>query len=113
MEHILCHNFYIFLIGTIILSHIRPQISIKLYPTMSKSNKKQKLEVPTLTAEEKRVVMIQYEKENESEGAQKLLDEYLKFMMIKIGEKDTNDKKVAPSKKIDEMWHSHVSVFCI
>jgi len=78
---------------------------------MSKSNKKQKLEVPTLTAEEKRVVMIQYEKENDSEGAQKLLEEYLKFMMIKIGEKDTNDKKVAPSKKIDEMWHSHVSVF--
>ena len=52
--------------------------------------------------------MIQYEKENDSEGAEKLLEEYLKFMMIKIGEKDTNDKKVAPSKKIDELWHAHI-----
>ena len=111
-EHILSlvSYFYIFLI--LISFHISG-LKPKQYPTMSKSNKKQKLEVPTLTAEEKRVVMIQYEKENDSEGAEKLLEEYLKFMMIKIGEKDTNDKKVAPSKKIDEMWHSHVSIFCM
>lgn len=84
-----------------------PQTKKKTATKSTTSSKKQKLEVPTLTDEEKRVVMIQYEKENDSEGAE-ALSEYLKFMQIKIGEQDTTDKKVAPSKKIDEMWHAHI-----
>lgn len=71
----------------------------------TKSIKKQKLEVPELTKEEKKIVLIQYGKENDLEGAEDLLAEYLKFMQIKIGQQDTTDKKCAPSKKIDEMWH--------
>lgn len=85
-----------------------PKTKKKTATKSTTSSKKQKLEVPTLTDEEKRVVMIQYEKENDSDGAQALLVEYLKFMQIKIGEQDTTDKKVAPSKKIDEMWHAHI-----
>ena len=84
-----------------------PKTKKKTATKSTTSSKKQKLEVPTLTDEEKRVVMIQYEKENDSEGAEALA-EYLKFMQIKIGEQDTTDKKVAPSKKIDEMWHAHI-----
>ena len=71
----------------------------------AKSSKKQKLEVPELTKDEKKIVLIQYGKENDLEGAEDLLAEYLKFMQIKIGQQDTTDKKCAPSKKIDEMWH--------
>ena len=85
-----------------------PKTKKKTATKSTTSSKKQKLKVPTLTDEEKRVVMIQYEKENDSDGAQALLVEYLKFMQIKIGEQDTTDKKVAPSKKIDEMWHAHI-----
>jgi hypothetical protein len=89
-------------------------------PTMSKtkkaarkakaSSKKQKVEEPELTNEEKRVIMIQYEKENDAgeETNNNLLKEYLRFMQIKIAESDTSDKKVAPSKKIDELWHAHI-----
>ena len=73
-----------------------PKTKKKTATKSTTSSKKQKLEVPTLTDEEKRVVMIQYEKENDSEGADALLVEYLKFMQIKIGEQDTTDKKVAP-----------------
>ena len=88
-------------------------------PTMSKtkkaarkakaSSKKQKVEEPELTNEEKRVIMIQYEKENDAgDETDNLLKEYLRFMQIKIAESDTSDKKVAPSKKIDEFWHAHI-----
>jgi hypothetical protein len=72
-------------------------------------NKKQKLDVPTLTDEEKRVVLVQYEKENESDDAESLIVEYLRFMAIKIREeKDAEDKRAAPPKMIDEMWHAHI-----
>ena len=73
----------------------------------AKSSKKQKLEEPQLTEDEKKIVLIQYGKENDLEGAEEevLLAEYLKFMQIKIGQQDTSDKTCAPSKKIDEMWH--------
>jgi hypothetical protein len=72
------------------------------------ASKKQKLDVPTLTNEEKRVIMIQYEKENETDDADSLFAEYLKFMAIKIREKDADDKRAAPSNMIDEMWHAHL-----
>ena len=45
-------------------------------------NKKQKLDIPTLTDEERRVVLVQYEKENEPDDAESLITEYLKFMAI-------------------------------
>lgn len=79
----------------------------KATATQSK-NKKQKLDMPTLTDEEKRVILIQYEKENECDDAESLFTEYLKFIAIKIREKDTDDKRAAPSKMIDEMWHAHI-----
>lgn len=79
----------------------------KATPTQSKK-KKQKPDMPTLTDEEKRVILIQYEKENECDDAESLFTEYLKFMAIKIREKDTDDKRAAPSKMIDEMWHAHI-----
>ena len=86
-----------------------PKAKKKTTGTKSKSggSKKQKLDVPVLTEDEKRVVLIQYEKENDSEGAEALLTEYLKFMQLKIGEQGTNDK-CAPSDRIDEMWHGKV-----
>ena len=71
-------------------------------------NKKQKPDIPTLTDEERRVVLIQYEKENEPDDAESLIVEYLRFMAIKIWEKDAEDKRAAPSKMIDEMWHAHI-----
>ena len=73
----------------------------------SPKSKKQKLDLPVLTDEEKRVIMIQYEKENDADDAEALLAEYLKFMHIKIKEQDTNER-AAPSKMIDEMWHAHI-----
>jgi len=36
----------------------------------------------TLTDEEKRVIMIQYQKEHESDATDTLLAEYLKFMRV-------------------------------
>ena len=87
-----------------------PKAKKKATGTKSKSgasSKKQKLDVPVLTEDEKRVVLIQYEKENDSEGAEALLTEYLKFMQLKIGEQGTKDK-CAPSDRIDEMWHGKV-----
>lgn len=69
------------------------------------SRKKAKTEVPSLTDEEKRVVMISYEKENDAEGAEELLAEYLKFMHMKIQDKETH---FAPSTRIDAMWHAHI-----
>lgn len=72
-------------------------------PTKSSNgSKKQKLETPVLTIAERRIVLIQYEKENDSEDALPILAEYLKFMQIKIGEQGTNDC-CAPSKSIDEV----------
>lgn len=71
-------------------------------------NKMQKLDVPTLTDEERRVVLVQYEKENEPDDAESLMTEYLRFMAIKIREKDAYGKRAAPSKMIDEMWHAHI-----
>ena len=70
-------------------------------------SKRQKLDSsPVLTEEEKKVVMIQYEKENDPEDAEVLLTEYLKFMRIKIEGKATD--KCAPPRRIDEMWHAHI-----
>ena len=48
------------------------------------SNKRAKHEEPTLTEDEKRVVMIQFNKENEADTktADALLKEYLKFMQV-------------------------------
>ena len=71
-------------------------------------NKKQKLDIPTLTDEERRVVLVQYEKENEPDDAESLIVEYLRFMAIKIREKDAVVFGAAPSKMIDEMWHAHI-----
>ena len=75
------------------------------------TKKKQKLnndEPIILTDDEKRVVIIQYEKENDTDNIDSLITEYLKFMQIKIAEKDTDGKKAAPSNAIDEMWHAHI-----
>ena len=95
--------------STLIKNTTMPKAKKKTTGTKSKSggSKKQKLDVPVLTEDEKRVVLIQYEKENDSEGAESLLTEYLKFMQLKIGEQGTNDK-CAPSDRIDEMWHGKV-----
>ncbi len=68
------------------------------------TNKRQKLDIPTLTEDEKRVVLIQYKKDNNPDDAEAVLAEYEKFMYIKI--KDGGD--CAPSKKIDAMWHAHI-----
>ena len=78
--------------------------------TAATKSKKQKLETPVLTEAEKRIVMIQYEKENDSEDAQAILAEYLKFMQIKIGEQGTNDC-CAPSKSIDEVRQYWIELF--
>ena len=50
----------------------------------SSNNKRAKHEEPTLTEDEKRVVMIQFNKENEADvkTADTLLREYLKFMQV-------------------------------
>ena len=77
----------------------------------SKSAKRAKPDAPMLTEAERRVVMIQYEKENDPEGADALVVEYLKFMQLKMreGEKGSDEKKCcAPSTRIDEMWHAHI-----
>lgn len=80
--------------------------------TTNKENtkKKQKLndEPLILTDDEKRVVIIQYEKENDTDNVDSLITEYLKFMQIKIAEKDTDGKKAAPSNAIDDVWHAHI-----
>ena len=83
-------------------------MSLKKGATSQSKNKKQKLDMPILTDEERRVVLIQYEKENEPDDAESLIAEYLRFMAIKIREKDVDDKRAAPSKMIDEMWHAHI-----
>jgi len=41
-------------------------------------------EQPTLTEDEKRVILIQYQKEHESDSTDTLLEEYLKFMKVHI-----------------------------
>ena len=41
-------------------------------------------EQPTLTEDEKRVILIQYQKEHESDSTDTLLEEYLKFMKVYI-----------------------------
>ncbi|KAL9184050.1 hypothetical protein ACHAXT_002136 [Thalassiosira profunda] len=61
---------------------------------------------PSLSAAEKRVVLIQYRKSGgDADRAEAVLAEYLRFMQIK-----TEDPSVryAPSDAIDEMWHAHI-----
>jgi len=41
-------------------------------------------EQPTLTEDEKRVILIQYQKQHESDSTDNLLEEYLKFMKVHI-----------------------------
>ena len=104
-------SLFLFLLA---VNHVHLKHSIPLTQPIDRvssrmsASKKQKLDVPTLTDEEKRVIMIQYEKENETEDSESLFAEYLKFMAIKIREKDADDKRAAPSNMIDEMWHAHV-----
>ena len=69
------------------------------------SNKRRKLELPTLTEDEKTVVLIQYKKDNPTEDAEAVLEEYLKFMYIKIRQ---DGGACAPSKTVDDMWVSYV-----
>ena len=74
--------------------------------------------LPILTKDERKVVLIQYEKDNPSEDAETVLEEYLKFMYIKVRETSEQQQATArgiklhlpfaPSKKIDAMWHSHI-----
>jgi hypothetical protein len=56
--------------------------------TAELSTKRAKPDKPTLTENEKRVVMIQYNKENESDAktGDELLEEYLKFMQVSGGD---------------------------
>jgi hypothetical protein len=66
--------------------------------------KRQKVDIPTLTEDEKKVVLIQYKKDNDNDSAEAVLAEYEKFMYIKI--KGGDD--CTPSKKVDAMWHAHI-----
>eukprot|EP00956_Cyclotella_meneghiniana_P042684 scaffold249099_cov66-Cyclotella_meneghiniana.AAC.1 len=59
------------------------------------------INIPTLTEKEKKVVLIQYKKDNDPSDAEAVLAEYEKFMHIKI-------KGSAPSKKVNAMWHAHI-----
>lgn len=42
--------------------------------------------------------------------AEQVLDEYTKFMFLKIQENDFNATKLSPSQLIDEVWHYHMSM---
>lgn len=72
----------------------------------SSSKKRQKKTAPTLTEAEKRVVRISFEKENDGEHFEALLTEYMRFMHLKI--RDNDRTKLAPSDRIDEIWHAHI-----
>jgi hypothetical protein len=68
--------------------------------------KRQKVDIPTLTEDEKKVVLIQYKKDNANDSAEAVMAEYEKFMYIKI--KGGGDNNCTPSKKVDAMWHAHI-----
>ena len=55
--------------------------NVKKKTTTAKSSKKQKLDLPALTNEEKRVILIQYEKKNEADVMEALMTPYLKFQV--------------------------------
>jgi len=59
-------------------------------------------QIPTLTEEEKSVVIIQYKKNHPKEDAQQILKEYCKFIYIKI----KNGGDCTPSPMVDDMWVS-------
>jgi hypothetical protein len=42
--------------------------------------------------------------------AEQVLDEYTKFMFLKIQENDFDATKLSPSQLIDEVWHYHISM---
>ena len=74
------------------------------------------IEVPALTLAEKRVVLAQYS-HNHGDGGyshNKILDEYCKFMAIKIMNEQQQKKQrpnnniLCPPKCIDKMWLSHI-----
>ena len=74
------------------------------------------VEVPALTASEKSVVLAQYShatatttNDNDWHNANELLNEYCKFMAIKIGnEQQSHPTLLCPPKTIDGMWMSHI-----
>ena len=77
------------------------------------------VEVPALTASEKSVVLAQYShatattfttNNNDWHDANELLNEYCKFMAIKIGNEQQSHHPalLCPPKTIDDMWMSHI-----
>jgi len=65
-----------------------------------------------ITSPEKRVVLIQFRKDNPHADADIVFDEYLKFIRIKISGITTirtgTGIPFAPSPLIDKMWHAHI-----
>lgn len=91
----------------------------------SSSSPRWHVEVPALTASEKSVVLAQYlhdhgrggpytaantTNNNDWNNANKLLNEYCKFMAIKIGNEQQSRPTtlLCPPKTIDDMWVSHL-----
>ena len=83
----------------------------------SSSSPRWHVELPSLTASEKSVVLAQYLHDhgrdsytnNDWHEANLLLNEYCKFMAIKIGnEQQSHPTLLCPPTAIDNIWVSHI-----
>lgn len=67
--------------------------------------KKARTEAVALTADEIKVVQVQFQKDTSFARFDDLLNEYTRYLHLKLSD---TDKPFAPSYLIDRLWHAHI-----